>query len=79
MLGTDTRVRNFGCLRLEITELFWVQYSGFFAGTSDIIRKTWGFRMIETQNKEVLLYLEENKFRHNFTPTGEQIPLDRYR
>ena len=55
MLGTEPRVRIFGFPRIEITELFAVQYSGLFARTSDIIRKTRGSRMIETRNNEVLL------------------------
>ena len=57
MLGTEPRVRIFGFPRLEITELFKVQYSGLFARTSDIIQKTRGSRLIETRNNEVLLYI----------------------
>ena len=56
MLGTNPRLQVFGFSRLEITELFWVQYSGVLAGTSDIFLKMGGSRMIKTRNNEVLLY-----------------------
>ena len=36
-----------------------MQYIGVFAGNSDIIRNTRSFRMIETRNNEVLLYLHQ--------------------
>ena len=52
MLGTDTCVRIFET-RNNRTILGTIQSS--FAGTSGIIRKIRGSRMIETRNKELLL------------------------